>query len=97
MICHNKNIKFYLRKIMESDELLESDELQKFLNQKLQESEDGTIELSSNIIRDEGAQLLAEKLKQGTTLTRLYLADNGIGDEGAKALVEALEKKRNSN
>ncbi len=70
---------------------MESDELKGFLNEVLSESEDGTIELTSSIIGDEGAQLLAKELMQNTTLTKLYLADNGIGDEGAKALAEALK------
>ncbi len=78
---------------MESDELMESNELKEFLNQKLRESKDGAIKLTSCDIGDEGAQLLAKKLMQNTTITKLWLVNNAIGyegDEGGKALAKVL-------
>ncbi|KAF8961354.1 hypothetical protein BGZ52_012405, partial [Haplosporangium bisporale] len=50
-----------------------------------------TLALSSNKIRSNGAQALAEALKTNSTLTILNLHDNSIRDNGAQALAEALK------
>jgi hypothetical protein len=50
--------------------------------------------LTSNIISDEGAELLATALCKNTSLTLLDLSENFIRDVGAAALVNAVQANR---
>ncbi|CAF3860722.1 unnamed protein product [Rotaria magnacalcarata] len=49
-----------------------------------------TLNLESNGITTEGAQYLAEMLKNNQTLTELYLSKNHLGDRGVKWLTNVL-------
>ena len=49
-----------------------------------------SLDLSDNIVGDEGAQALAAALCTAARLTRLDLACNLVGDAGATALAAAL-------
>jgi Ran GTPase-activating protein (RanGAP) involved in mRNA processing and transport len=53
------------------------------------------LELAENWLRDEGVQVVAELLCDGTLpqLAELDLARNGIGPAGARALAAALERR----
>ena len=50
------------------------------------------LNLTENLIGDEGAIAIGEMLQQNTTLQKLYLSFNHIGAAGASAIARALEK-----
>jgi Ran GTPase-activating protein (RanGAP) involved in mRNA processing and transport len=50
-----------------------------------------SLEISYNLVGDDGAKAFAEALKNNTTLEDLMLIDNGIGVAGLEALEEALK------
>jgi Ran GTPase-activating protein (RanGAP) involved in mRNA processing and transport len=55
-----------------------------------------TLNLESNDITAEGAQYLAQMLKNNRTLTELYLSKNHLGDRGVELLTNALnDDKKN--
>ncbi|MFH1462053.1 MAG: BTB/POZ domain-containing protein [bacterium] len=61
------------------------------------ESNDPTLtslNLSRNGIRAEGAQAIADALKENNTLTSLNLEHNEIGADGVQALADALKENR---
>ncbi|CAF0750060.1 unnamed protein product [Rotaria sp. Silwood1] len=51
-----------------------------------------TLNLESNDITSEGAQYLAQILRNSRTLTELYLSKNFLGDRGVKYLANALSE-----
>ena len=48
------------------------------------------LQLNSNTVGDEGARVIADILKQNTSVTTLDPSNNSIGDEGWKALLAAV-------
>ncbi|MDG1437024.1 MAG: hypothetical protein P8P83_04545 [Rickettsiaceae bacterium] len=67
--------------------------LQEFLNFSEEERAEITVlDLHGHYIGGEGAEALAEALKENSTLTSLVLVHNNIGTEGAEAFAEALKK-----
>ena len=54
------------------------------------------IDLSCNLIDDQGAEALAEMLKTNTTITTLHLDWNEISAEGHKAIHQAIKGNHSS-
>ena len=52
-----------------------------------------TINLSSNLIKDDGAQYLSEAINNNQILSNINLANNSISIDGANNLSKALENK----
>ena len=50
------------------------------------------IDLSYNLLGDEGAKALAPAIRDSRSLTRLLIGNNAIGDEGCIALAEAMQQ-----
>ena len=50
------------------------------------------LELRSNRIGAEGAQAIADALREKLTLRQLQLSSNAIGDAGAQAIAHALRE-----
>ena len=52
--------------------------------------------MSSNDVRDKGAQQIAASLKDTVDLENVDLSNNEIGNSGAEALAEDLPTRRSS-
>jgi len=68
----------------------------RYLSSSIIHSNLKTLNLESNDITAEGAQYLAQMLKNNRTLTELYLSKNHLGDRGIELLTNALnDDKKN--
>ncbi|CAF1122133.1 unnamed protein product [Rotaria sordida] len=66
----------------------------KFLSLTIINSNIKTLNLESNGITFEGAQYLAQMLKNNQTLTELYLSKNHLGDRGVELLTNVLHDNK---